>query len=288
MARSLLETSLQTDGVAATIPGAEFRNWNTQMNPQYETIARWLAPSRRGVAFTGAGVSTESGIPDFRSPDGIWARTQPVGFDEFLRSADARYEYWRQKSESHRGFFDAEPNLAHQALARWESLGRLRGVVTQNIDGLHQLAGSRSVLELHGTAREIACLDCAARYAAEPLVEEFTTTQRVPECPKCGGMMKHATISFGQSLEVDILQESSRWSRDTDFFLVMGSSLVVQPAASLPGIAKRNGARLIIINREPTPLDALADVVVNADIGETVDGIQQALDDLQSHPGHDS
>lgn len=243
-----------------------------------ETVAGWLAGARFAVAFTGAGVSTESGIPDYRSPNGVWSRTQPVLYDEFLRSPEARLDYWRQKAQSHVEFHSAEPNVTHAALADWESSGMLRGVITQNIDGLHRCAGSRQVLELHGTAREIACLSCDWRCDADPMVREFNAAGVVPSCPRCRGLLKHATISFGQPLSADVLGSAMRWSRDADVFLVLGSSLVVEPAASLPRIAKESGARLAIVNREPTPLDALADVVVHAALGETVARIRAALD----------
>ncbi len=242
-----------------------------------ERIAGWLRDSRMTVAFTGAGISTESGIPDFRSPGGVWSRTQPIYFDEFLRSAEARYEYWRQKAEAHRDFAAAEPNAAHRVLAAWESAWRLRGVITQNIDGLHQLAGSRHVLELHGTAREISCLGCSARFDADEKVKEFVATDRVPDCPNCGGMLKHATISFGQQLPVDVLEESAVWAQEADVFLAMGSSLVVHPAAGLPQLAKHSGARLVIINRDPTPLDDLADAVIHAGLGTTLEQIDSIL-----------
>jgi NAD-dependent deacetylase len=240
-------------------------------------IADWLSSARSAVAFTGAGISTESGIPDFRSPGGIWARSQPVYFDEFLRRPEARYEYWRQKAVSHRDFENSQPNIAHTLLAAWEATGRIRGVITQNIDGLHQIAGSKTVWELHGTARQVGCLDCLARYDAGPMVELFLAEDRVPICPHCGGRLKHATISFGQSLPVDVLQAASKASRKSDLFLAIGSSLVVTPAADLPALAKRNGAKLVIINRDPTPLDRMADVVVNAAIGETFRAIAETL-----------
>ena len=249
------------------------------MTSECDTIARWLVTASRAVAFTGAGVSTESGIPDFRSPGGVWSRTQPVYFDDFVRSAESRGEYWRQKAELHQEFYTAQPNIAHTALSRWESRGRLRGVITQNIDGLHQVAGSRSVLELHGTAREIGCLDCRARFDADSMVRKFTQTEQVPDCPHCGGLLKHATISFGQSLVPAVLQESSDWCRNAELFFAMGSSLVVQPAAGLPALARESGARLIIINREPTPLDYMADIVINAAIGETIAAIENAIED---------
>jgi NAD-dependent deacetylase len=242
-----------------------------------ELIAGWLRDARVTVAFTGAGISTESGIPDFRSPGGVWSKTQPVYFDEFLRSAEARYEYWRQKAEAHKDFVAAEPNAAHRVLASWESAGKLCGVITQNIDGLHQLAGSHRVLELHGTAREISCLGCTARFDADEKVKQFAATDRVPECPKCGGLMKHATISFGQQLPVAVLEQSAAWAQEADVFLAMGSSLVVHPAAGLPQLAKHSGARLVIINRDPTPLDAVADAVIHAGLGTTLERIDAVL-----------
>ncbi|MEO8497808.1 MAG: NAD-dependent deacylase [Planctomycetota bacterium] len=245
-----------------------------------QVVARWLADSRSAVAFTGAGVSTESGIPDFRSPGGVWATSQPVYFDDFLRNAEARYEYWRQKSVSHRAFADANPNVGHQVLARWEQSGRLRAVVTQNIDGLHQLAGNEHVLELHGTARSVACLDCEARFEAGAMVARFVEQNRPPECPTCGGIMKHATVSFGQSLPADVLQESIELAQEADLFFAMGSSLVVHPAASLPMLAKQSGGRLIIINRDPTPQDRSADAVINASVGETLTAIDDYMKGL--------
>ncbi|MFV1967021.1 MAG: NAD-dependent deacetylase [Pirellulaceae bacterium] len=240
-------------------------------------IAGWVAQAHHAVTFTGAGISTESGIPDFRSPGGVWATSQPVYFDEFMRSATARHEYWRQKDATHEDFMNSDPNAGHQILAQWERDGRLRAVITQNIDGLHQVAGSEAVLELHGTARSVSCLDCGARFEAGPMMERFRAEDRPPDCPECGGLLKHATISFGQKLPSDVLRESTHLSEQADLFLAMGSSLVVQPAASLPPLAKQNGARLVIINRDPTPLDELADAVIHGSIGETLTQINQHL-----------
>ncbi len=240
-------------------------------------IAEWLAESESAVAFTGAGISTESGIPDFRSPGGVWTRYRTVYFDEFCRSPEARYEYWTQKAEAHRDFAVAQPNITHQSLAAWETAQRLRGVITQNIDGLHQQAGSRHVLELHGTARDIACLDCAWREPADVWVQKFLAEDRVPDCPDCGGRLKHATVSFGQALPADVLQTAALWAETADLFFSLGSSLVVEPAAILPRIAKRSGARLVILNRDPTPLDELADLVVNAPLGAVFQRLSQAL-----------
>jgi NAD-dependent deacetylase len=245
---------------------------------KWQQVADWLRQSRHAVAFTGAGISTESGIPDFRSPGGIWSRSQPVLYENFLASAEARHEYWRQKCHSHGDFAAAEPNDGHRVLAQWEARGWIKGLITQNIDGLHQAAGSRNVLELHGTAREIACLGCRARFDPEPLVQQFLETDVAPECPECGGLLKHATISFGQPLPADVLQETIDWSRQCDLFLAMGSSLVVEPAASLPRLAGSSGARLVIINREPTGQDDQADVVLRAGIGRTLLGIDGIAD----------
>lgn len=240
-------------------------------------ITEWLVNANRVVAFTGAGVSTESGIPDFRSPGGVWSQNQPVYFDDFLRSNAARHEYWRQKSISHRDFADAKPNVGHRVLADWEQRGKLDAVITQNIDGLHQDAGSELVLELHGTARFISCLDCNARFDAEEMVARFVANDSPPDCPDCGGLLKHATVSFGQSLPPDILDEAMQLSKDADLFFAIGSSLVVQPAAGLPMLAKQSGARLVIINRNPTPLDDHADAVLQASIGETLADVNAAL-----------
>jgi len=240
-------------------------------------IADWLAASRSTVVLTGAGISTESGIPDFRSPGGVWSKYRTVYFDEFLASAESRYEYWRQKCEMHRDFADAQPNAGHNILARWESAGRIRGVVTQNIDGLHRLAGSKRVLELHGTALEAACLDCKSRYEIGPLVQQFLVENSVPACPACGGRLKHATISFGQTLPADVLMEATRWAREADLMLAIGSSLVVTPAADLPRAVVAHGARLVIINRDPTPLDSRAEVCLRGSIGEVLTAIDAAV-----------
>jgi NAD-dependent deacetylase len=244
-----------------------------------DRVADWVATAKTAIVLTGAGISTESGIPDFRSPGGVWSKYRTVYFDEFLESADARYEYWRQKCEAHRDFAAAQPNAGHQVLAGWEAADRIRGVITQNIDGLHHVAGSRRVLELHGTARQAACLSCADRFDIAPLVAEFLQNDRVPECPNCGGLLKHATISFGQSLPADVLMEAGRLSRAADLMLAIGSSLVVTPAANLPVIAKEHGARLVIINRDSTPIDFRADAILREPVGAALTAIDDALED---------
>lgn len=252
------------------------------MNEQralYRQVAEWLRSASSAVVFTGAGMSTESGIPDFRSPGGIWSQVTPVYFDDFVASAAARHEYWRQKCAAYRDFAQAEPNVGHRILAAWEAANRVQAVITQNIDGLHQAGGSRRVLELHGTARAIACIDCGARFEPGPLVEEFLATDRVPPCGACGGRLKSATISFGQALPVNVLEEACDLASSCDLLLAMGSSLVVEPAASLPRMARGAGARLVIINREPTPQDASADLVLRGSIGEILAEIDAWLDE---------
>jgi NAD-dependent deacetylase len=255
----------------------------THSTSDYETIAGWLAAARSGVAFTGAGISTESGIPDFRSPGGIWTRFRMIMYEEFMTSSRARHDYWQQKAAGQLEFGNAQPNAGHEALARWEQQGRLTGVVTQNIDELHQRAGNRHVWELHGTARATECQDCHERFAVEPLVEEFLRTDVVPACPACGGdRLKHATISFGQALPPVVMQEAFQLARKADLMLALGSSLVVEPAAGIPRTAQQYGAKLVIINREPTPLDHMADLVLHESIGEALSAVDRCLNAIRS------
>ena len=232
-----------------------------------------LADKRRVVAFTGAGVSTASGIPDFRSPGGIWDRYRPVPIQEFLASEDARRRYWRYKRETYTDFAGAKPNAAHTWLARMEAEGRLLGVITQNIDGLHQDAGSRRVIELHGTNRRVDCLDCRRRYPAAEVQDRLNRGCEVPVCDGCGGPLKAATISFGQSLDPRVLSEAFDLARTADLLLVLGSSLVVYPAAAIPEAAASAGVPILIVNREPTPLDGLASAVVLGAVEEVLPGL---------------
>ena len=249
------------------------------MSDKIQQIAARLRNSRFAVAFTGAGISTESGIPDFRSPGGIWSQSTPVMFNDFMSDAEARYEYWRQKAIAHRDFADSKPNVGHQILAKWEKQQRLQAVITQNIDGLHQEAGCHEVAELHGTAREIACMDCTARFPANPLVAQFLADDAVPACSVCGSRrLKHATISFGQSLEEAVMERTVAWAEQCDLLFAMGSSLVVHPAAGIPQLAKRAGALLVIINRDPTPQDNTADFVIHESIGATLQAIDEACE----------
>lgn len=240
-------------------------------------IARLIAASNHAIAFTGAGISTESGIADFRSPGGVWSRYQPVLFRDFLSSEDARRQYWKMKKEGYHELKMAKPNDGHRSLARLEAAGKLIAVITQNIDGLHQDAGSRRVLELHGTSRYCLCLDCDARIDPDEVQKRLEAGVEIPLCDHCGGLIKSATISFGQSLPQDVLTEAFDLSLSTDLVLALGSSLVVEPAASIPLQAKNNGAKLVIINRTETPLDGLADVVVHEPIGTTLSLVAKHL-----------
>jgi NAD-dependent protein deacetylase/lipoamidase len=229
---------------------------------------RLLAASRRAVAFTGAGVSTASGVPDFRSPGGIWSRYRPVPIQEFVVSEEARRRYWIYKKETHADFARAQPNAAHRTLARLEADGRLLGVITQNIDGLHQDAGSRTVIELHGTNRRVECLSCDREYAAAEIQDRLLAGCQVPTCDSCSGPLKAATISFGQALRPEVLADALRLARSADLLLVLGSSLVVYPAAAIPHEAAAAGAEVVIINREPTPADRIAAAALQGAVEE--------------------
>ncbi len=229
--------------------------------------AQIVRTARCVVALTGAGLSTESGIPDFRSPGGVWERFRPIDYHEFLADHQARKEHWAYKQATVPVMLAAQPNAAHYALAKLETAGRLEAVVTQNIDGLHQCAGSRRVLELHGTNREAACLRCQRRVPIEEALSQLGGGMDVPACAACGGWLKPATVSFGQNLPADVLREAVDLAERSDCFLALGSSLVVNPAASLTGLAKQAGAALIIMTLSETPYDAIADVRVRDKIG---------------------
>lgn len=235
-----------------------------------QEFAGRLQNSRAIVFFTGAGISTESGVPDFRSPGGVWTKYQPVLFQDFLTSETARVQHWQLKKATYELFKTVKPNLAHYAICEYEKCGRLLGLITQNIDGLHKLAGSseEKLVELHGSDRLVTCLKCGKRYQPydvyENLVEPFTA----PTCDECGGFLKSANVSFGQSMPVEAMRRAQAWSEAADVFVVLGSSLQVQPAASFPVIAKRSGALLAIVNRDPTPLDEIADFVQHKPIGK--------------------
>lgn len=249
-----------------------------------DRIAAWAAEAKSGVAFTGAGISTESGIPDFRGPNGFWKRNDAAKFtiQNYVADPEHRKERWRMAVDgSSMMRTDAKPNAGHIALARLEELGALRGVITQNIDGLHQEAGNTNVLELHGTAKKIGCLSCGERWPVPVILERVVAGEEDPACTYCGGILKSATISFGQQLPQDVVEEAHRWSLRADFFLVVGSSLVVSPANGFPAVAKRAGANLAIVNREETDLDPLFDEVVLADAGPTLTAIVEKVQQIR-------
>jgi NAD-dependent deacetylase len=224
------------------------------------------------VPFTGAGISTECGIPDFRSPGGIWTKMRPIDFSDFLASQEARDESWRRRFAMQEQFGGAKPGRGHQALASLYRAGKSPGVVTQNIDNLHQASGiaSEHVVELHGNTTYATCLDCAARYELPWVKQFFDASGRAPSCTSCGGHIKTATVSFGQAMPEREMQRAEEMTRAADLFIAIGSSLVVWPAAGFPLMAKRNGASLVIINRDPTEFDDIADLVVRHDIGEVL------------------
>ncbi len=231
-----------------------------------------LAESARTVVFSGAGISTESGIPDFRSPGGIWSRMKPIDFDTFMHDQDARREAWRRTFSGVAGWVGAKPNESHIAISRLVDSGKVGLVITQNVDNLHQEAGvpAHQVIELHGNAGYATCLICGLRHELADFSDAFLSQGTLPSCRACGGIVKSATISFGQPMPVEAMRLAEAASRQCDLFIVLGSSLLVYPAAALPRVAKANGAALAIVNREPTHLDARADVVIHAEIGEVM------------------
>jgi NAD-dependent deacetylase len=241
-------------------------------DPQIAHLALLIANARRAVVFTGAGISTESGIPDFRSPGGIWTRMAPIDFADFLASEEARRETWRRRFAMEETFRAAAPNRGHRAVAELVRRGKAPAVITQNIDGLHQASGvpAERVVELHGNTTYAHCLDCAQRYELEALREAFERDETAPLCGDCGGFVKTATISFGQAMPPEAMRRAETETIAADLFIVAGSSLVVYPAAGFPELAKRYGAALVIINREPTGLDGIADLVLHRAIGETL------------------
>jgi NAD-dependent deacetylase len=232
-------------------------------------LARMIAEARRVVVFTGAGISTESGVPDFRSPGGVWSKMKPIYFQDFVASEERRREAWTRAFTGKAGWVGAKPNAGHMAVARLVHKGKASSVITQNVDNLHQDSGvpEDRVIELHGNASYATCLECGLRHELADLKAAFMERDEIPACRACGGLVKTATISFGQSMPEGPMARAAEETMACDLFLVLGSSLVVFPAASFPLIAKRNGARLAIVNREPTEQDAYADLVLNDEIG---------------------
>ena len=238
-----------------------------------EALARLIDSSHRIVFFTGAGISTESGIPDFRTPgSGLWTKMKPIPFQEFVASEDVRQESWRRRFSGDRTLENARANKGHRSVAQLVDEGRCIAVITQNVDNLFQDAGipDDKVIELHGNAGYARCLSCGIRYELADLESQFRETGRVQPCSACGGIVKSATISFGQAMPEAAMQRAQEATESCDLMVVAGSSLVVYPAAGFPEYAKQLGARVAIVNREETPLDPIADVVVNREIGPTL------------------
>jgi NAD-dependent deacetylase len=237
-----------------------------------------LRASRRTVVFTGAGVSTESGIPDFRSPGGIWTQMAPINFRDFVSSAEKRNEAWRRRFAMD-AMFSARPNEGHKAIAGLVRSGKVSHVITQNIDNLHQESGiaDEQVIEIHGNTRYAKCLRCGARAELDPIRAYFQKHGAPPDCQFCGGLVKTATISFGQAMPEDEMARAEVATLASDLFIVLGSSLVVYPAAGFPMLARKNGAKLAIVNREPTEQDDFADLVLHSEIGPTLREAVNAL-----------
>ncbi len=245
--------------------------------PDVETavaaLAELIEEARVIVPFTGAGISTECGIPDFRSPGGIWTKMRPIEFADFLANQEARDESWRRRFAMQEQFGAAAPGRGHRALASLYNSGKSPGLITQNIDNLHQASGiaSEHVIELHGNTTYATCLDCAARYDLPWVRARFEADSRAPACTSCGGFIKTATVSFGQSMPEAAMRRAEELTLRADLYIAIGSSLVVWPAAGFPVLAKRNGARLVIINRDETEFDDIADLVLRQDIGAVLE-----------------
>ncbi len=237
-------------------------------------LAAMIANSVYAVVFTGAGISTESGIPDFRSPGGIWSKMAPIDFQDFMASEDMRRETWRRRFAMEETFAQAQPNFGHHAIAELVRRGKVSAIITQNIDNLHQVSGvpKNKIIELHGNSSYATCLDCGLRHELAVIKQAFLGRDELPLCRDCGGCVKTATISFGQAMPEGPMRRAEQESLACDLFIAIGSSLVVSPANSFPVIAKHHGAKLAILNREPTPLDDYADLVLREEIGPTLSG----------------
>lgn len=238
-----------------------------------------LLASQRVLVFSGAGISTESGIPDFRSPGGVWTKMQPIYFQDFVASEQVRREAWRRRFSNVDGWVGAKPNRGHHAVAELIRSGRASTVVTQNVDNLHQESGvpEDKVIELHGNSTYAKCLKCHTRVELVDLEREFQETDNVGPCKQCGGIIKSATISFGQQMPELPMRRAQEETQACDLFLVLGSSLSVFPAADFPLRAKQRGARLVIVNRDPTGMDEIADLVIHAGIGDTMEAALAGL-----------
>jgi len=248
------------------------------MNEKISLIARQIAKGGKNVFFTGAGISTESGIPDYRSKGGIWDKFRPVYFDEFMSSKKSRIEYWREKSELYHDLVQAKPNPAHISLVKLHDMGLLESVITQNIDGLHQESGfpDEKVIELHGNTRRVRCMNCSRISSIHNAQKRIEKGDLAPEC-ECGGYLKPDTVSFGQAMPVKEVEKATTLSRSCDCFIVVGSTLLVQPAALMPVYAKQSGAFLGIINLSETPCDENCDVLIRGKAGKVLQEIVEWL-----------
>jgi len=254
------------------------------MDEKIQKVAEWIVDAKKIVVFVGAGLSTESGIPDFRSPGGVWEKYDPEDFyfQNFISNRKSREKYWQMATEMYEAMREAKPNAGHAAIAELENLGKLDCLITQNIDGLHFKAGNteEKVLELHGTAMHVSCLDCKKRYDRDKIQERISNGDKAPVCEVCGGLLKPATISFGQSMPERETAEAYKRSEACDLFIVIGSSLVVHPAAYMPVVAKRGKAKLAIINRDETACDGMADIIINGSAGPIMEAILVKVKEL--------
>jgi NAD-dependent deacetylase len=254
-----------------------------KMDDKIGQAANLIIESKRIVVFTGAGISTESGIPDFRSPGGVWSRynQSDLTYQKFMAHEKYRKLYWDYDNARYPAMRDAQPNAAHQAIVKLEKAGKLSALITQNIDGLHQKAGNSPdfIYELHGTVHKVNCLGCGKQWSRKDIMKEIVENKvEVPYCDECGGPLKCATIAFGQSMPVQITEKAFQHARNCDLFITIGSSLVVQPANGLPIAAKQARAKLILINMSSTPFDSIMDIVINGKASETMNLITAALE----------
>lgn len=241
-----------------------------------DELKQWMNDSAYTVVFTGAGISTDSGIPDFRSPGGLWSRLAPIDFRDFMASDEMRVETWRRKVLLDKEIGKPRPNSAHYAISQLVNIGQVNKIITQNIDNLHQNSGlsEEQVIELHGNGTFAKCLSCDEKYQIDLVKEQFQKDNLAPVCA-CGGYIKSATVSFGQSMPTEAMQAAEEASLASDLFIAVGSSLKVFPAAGFPLLAKENGAKFVIINREPTDLDGFADLILNNEISEVFGSLVQ-------------
>ncbi|MCF6247030.1 MAG: Sir2 family NAD-dependent protein deacetylase [Desulfobacula sp.] len=246
----------------------------SRLNKKIKTVAEKIKTSKRLVVFTGAGISTESGIPDYRSQGGIWDKFSPVYFDEFMSSEKARIRYWGQRLDMEKGLSNAAPNTGHKAIATFHKMGLLNALITQNIDGLHQASGipDDKIIELHGNTRRVRCMSCKKLFSWEDAKKILDIGNLSPQC-SCSGFLKPDTISFGQAMPVEETRKAAILSSKSDVFIVVGSTLLVQPAALMPEYAENSGAFLVIINLSDTPYDSVSDVLIREKAGNVLQKI---------------